>query len=137
MFAEVRRITGDEAEDLNAQFVRLDGDDLLALRIATDRSNPALGIFMGNTLVAMLGFIPTAILGGTAYAWLQPAPEMVRYKIGFVRMGRAIFTEIRKQYPIIIGHCSLGSHSEAWLRSCGARFIETNARAKPYIIGDS
>ena len=136
MWAEVKRITGDEAEDLNAQFVGLDGDNLLALRLAADRSDPALAVYMGEELGAMVGFIPLGLVSGIAYAWLQPTPIMDRYKIGFVRMGRAIFAEARKRYSIIYGHCSLGPRSEAWLRSCGARFLESDAVAKPYIIGD-
>ena len=47
MWAEVKRIAGDEAEDLSNQFIGLDGDELLALRIATDRSDPALAVYMG------------------------------------------------------------------------------------------
>ena len=136
MWAGVKRIAGDEAEDLSNQFIGLDGDDLLALRIAADRSDPALAVYMGEELTALVGFIPLGLISGTAYAWLQPAPAMFDYRLSFVRVGREIFATARQRYPIIYGHCSLGPRSEAWLRSCGARFLPTDAVAKPYVIGD-
>lgn len=136
MWAEVKRIAGDEAEDLSNQFIGLDGDDLLALRIAADRSDPALAVYMGEELMALVGFIPLGLISGTAYAWLQPTEGMNKFKRAFVRVGREIFATARQRYPIIYGHCSLGPRSEAWLRSCGARFQDTSATAKPYVIGD-
>ena len=136
MWAEVRRIGGDEAEGLNQRFIGLAGDDLLALRLAADRSDPALAVYMGKELMALVGFIPLGLISGTAYAWLQPTEGMTKFKLAFVRVGWEIFAEARKRYPIIHGHCSLGPRSEAWLRSCGARFLDTDAKAKPYVIGD-
>jgi hypothetical protein len=136
MWAEVKRIASNEVENLNAQFIGLSGDDLLALRLAADRSDPVLAAYMGEALCALVGFIPLGLISGTAYAWLQPTQSMSKFKISFVRVGRAIFAEARKRYPIIYGHCSLGPRSEAWLQSCGARFLPTDAVAKPYVIGD-
>jgi hypothetical protein len=137
MWAEVRRINAGEAMELNQQCIGLAGDDLLALRLAADRSDPALAVYMGEELMALVGFIPLGLISSTAYAWLQPTSGMTKFKLAFVRVGREIFAEARKRYPIIYGHCSLGPRSEAWLRSCGARFLDTDAKAKPYIIGDT
>ena len=135
MNMDVQRIRGDEAVGLADQWLELSADDTLALRIAADESDPALSFFMRDTLIGMLGFIPTGIITGTVYVWMQWAPAQAKYKTSMVRISHYIIPEVLKKYPRIIGHCSFGTSSENWLKSIGAKFEETNAKAKFFTIG--
>ena len=135
IFADVRRIGGGEAVALAKQYIELSADDLTALQIGADASDPAMAVFMGETLVALVGFIPIGIIAGTVFVWMQEFPDLAKYRIGMMRMGRRMIAEVRKKYPRIIGQCSGGPRSENWWKSLGAEFEPGDAKTKTFVIG--
>ena len=136
MWATIRRVEGYQAEMLADRHLRHIDDRTAFLHVAY-RSDPTIAIFMGDQFLTLLGFMPIGFLSGTAYVWLQPSPDLAKYRIGFARVGRGIITEARKRYPTIVGFCSAGPASEKWWASLGAKFGQTFGEAKQFIIETS
>ena len=87
-----------------------------------DESMPALGFKFGPTPLAVVGFIPMALLSSVAYAWMETLPGAEEHKLAVGRVGRLTLPEIRKRYTHIIGHCIPAHGSLTWLASLGATF---------------
>lgn len=85
-------------------------------------SIPALGYRFGPTPLAVVGFIPLAIVTDTAYAWMETLPGAADHKLAVGRLARLSAREIRKRYDHIIGHCIPSHGSLTWLASLGATF---------------
>lgn len=69
--------------------------------------------------VCLIGFIP---FPDRAYVWMDTYPIAEQHKIAIGRWARRLIPEIRKRYPVLVGHCWSGS--ERWLRSLGAEILE-------------
>ena len=130
----IQRITPDEAMELARVWLDVDPPELAIIAEAAAASDPALAGWLGSDLLAIGGFIPTSIVGGTAFVWMQHTPAVARHKIATIRIGRDVLAGARTKYPRIIGTCSLGPQSEAWLTSLGARFVAGPGLRKPFVI---
>lgn len=129
MWARIENLNADAAIALGQdQFT----GDLAAFAAGARASDPIVGCWMGEDLVAMLGFIPQGILTGTAYVWMEWTPALARHKYATVRWSREIIREARTRYPRIVGRCGYGAQSKRWLESLGARFVGDD-----YVIEES
>lgn len=131
---ELIRIGSREAE-IYGTAMGLSDDEIQACVHAAAESDPALVVIANHIPVAMCGFVPTAILSGTVYAWMQDCPAMYRYRYSIAKTWREIFQAVRLVYPRIVGHCSAGGRARNWLIRLGARF-DVDADGRPtYMIG--
>jgi hypothetical protein len=111
-------------------------DEIEAMAAAVAQSDPALLFSFGAQPLWIVGFIPTAIITPSAYAWMQWSPKIYDHRIGAARACRDLFLEIRKRYPRIYGHCTYGPVPTRLLTRLGARFY-TDLHGRPaYIMGD-
>lgn len=134
MNTEVRRINGTEAVSLAWRYITKDDAALETIRLASDKSDPAVSVFLGTKLLALGGFIPLGLISSTAFVWMEHTPDAAAHKHAIVRTGKQVLAVARTRYPRVIGNCSLGPRSEAWLKTLGARFIETDTITKHFVI---
>ena len=104
-----------------------------AVQTCVAMSRPALAYWWGEELLAIIGFVPTAIITDTAYCWVQTFPVAAKHKLIFGRQAVLTLREVRTVYPRIIGHCEETS-SMKWLRSLGAKFQHAQGSLIPFVI---
>ena len=98
-------------------------------------SAPALGFRFGPTPLAVVGFVPMALLSSTAYAWMETLPGAAEHKLAVGRIGRLTIREVLKRYPHIVGHCIPNHGSLTWLASLGATFTPGPRGSTRFDIG--
>lgn len=98
------------------------------------KSDPLLTYHFGDELIAIVGFIPAAVITDTAYLWMESTGATAKHPLAVARLGRLTLQEIGLRYRRIIGECMAGSRSIVWLKWLGARFGEPNGAAVPFII---
>ncbi len=132
MWIEPRRLGPDTARS-TAEALRLAPDEAEAMVVAVGWSEPAVAFWVEGRAVAACGFIPTALLGNTAYAWMQWTHEIYELPVGTARMFKGVFGEARKRYGRIVGHCSYGPKPVRLLTRLGARF-STDPDGRPMYV---
>lgn len=131
---ELIRISPREAE-IYGKAMGLDPDQISGCAEASRTADPALVIIANHLPVAMCGFVPTAVLSGTVYAWMQDCPGMYRYRYTIAKTWLEIFRAVQLVYPRIVGHCSAGGRARNWLTRLGARFDTDDDGRPTYMIG--
>jgi hypothetical protein len=115
--------------------MELGASDLDILREFCEASRPLLGCWMGPDLIALGGVVPVGgLLSRTGHAWIQSTYATERHKIALARIGPMIAKGMRPGFDRLIGTCSLGPRSVNWLKSMGAKFIETDGIRKPFVM---
>lgn len=135
MYVEVRRLSVAQVGDLAPKWMELNPGDLDLLIEYSAKSDPLIGGFMGDDLIAMGGFVPIGILTGTALLWMQSTHATDRHRIALIRVAPKIIECAMERYSRIVGTCSLGERSVRWVTSLGARFKDTDEQCKPFMIG--
>lgn len=123
MFVRIQPITADQ--------LPIEGE---ALRRYAAMSDPLLAYWFAEDLIAVVGFVPLGVLGGTAYLWMQETPGTFRHPTAVARLGKLTLREIAVRYPRIIGECRVGSKSIRWLEWLGAKFAEPVGVSAPFVI---
>jgi hypothetical protein len=134
MTVEIIRVDPREM-GVYAEAMGLAPDAVQACVLGAKGADPALAFVVQGQPVAACGFVPTAVLSGTVYAWMQDTPAMYHHTFALKRVWREVFAEVRRHYPRIVGHCSAGPRSERWLRRLGARFTVDDRGVPTYMIG--
>jgi hypothetical protein len=134
MNTEVRKIDGAEAERLARLYIPTNATQLRAIHEICDACDPAVSVWLGETLLCLGGFYPVPDCPGTAFVWMQHTLAAFEHPIAIIRTGRAVLEVAMTHYPRVIGTCSLGARSEAWLQSLGAKFMPNARTPKPFII---
>lgn len=132
----VKRISGAEAAELAYEHITTDNFALALTQVAAENSDPAVSVWLGDMLLALGGFIPLGILTGTAFVWMNHTPAAAHHPTAIIRTGRQVLAVARSRYPRVIGNCSLGPRSEAWLTSLGAKFVSAAGVTKHFVIED-
>lgn len=134
MAVEILRVSPQEMR-VHAEAMGLEPGVVDACEIGARGADPALVFVVGHRPVAACGFVPTAALSWTVYAWMQDTPEMYKHRFAMLRTWREVFAAVRQRYPRIVGHCSAGPKSQRWLERLGARFSADERGVPTYIIG--
>ena len=98
-------------------------------------SAPALGYRFGPDPLAVVGFIPMALLSATAYAWMETLPAAAEHKLSVGRLAILTRREIIRRYSHIVGHCVPNHGSLAWLETLGATFTPVPNGSTRFDIG--
>ena len=122
----------DEAEVLAKEWFGYGDDDLIVFRNFAVESRPLLACYHGDDLVALGGAIPQAPLGMTGFLWMESTGK---HPLTLARVGPRILRFLSVKYSRMVGTCSLGPRSEAWLKSIGAKFDESATSHKPFEFG--
>jgi hypothetical protein len=131
---EIIRIDARDAE-VYGRAMELSDDELGGAVSTTEVSDPALVFIINHRPIAMVGFIPTALLSGTAYGWMQWSMEIHQHRVTTARTMFQVLREMQRIYPRIVGHCAPNSRAEHWFRRLGARF-DTDLTGKPtFMLG--
>lgn len=128
------KIVGPEDALAVGEALRLGQGELEAFVAAVARSEPTVLMSFGDTPLAAFGFIPTDLLGQTAYAWMEWTPAIYNHPMATARAWREVFAAARRRYSRIFGHCSYGERPVRLLTHLGAKFW-TDAEGRPtYVI---
>lgn len=82
-------------------------------------------VYMGyvdEELVCCWGLVPPSFLSTQAYLWMWCVNEIVSHQFVFIRQSQIQVKRMLERYPLIIGHCLVGSKAKRWLKWLGAEF---------------
>lgn len=128
MYIETKRITGSDVSGFE-----IDAESLPAVVTCVAMSDPALAFWWKGRALALVGFVPQAIITDTVYCWVHDLPAARDHRVVFGRQAVLVVREVRKRYPRIVGHCQDTSASR-WLASLGAKFGEAQGPLVPFVI---
>jgi hypothetical protein len=81
------------------------------------------------------GLIPPILLSDRAYLWFMHTPALSKYAFRFIRHSRGVAAELLNHYCVLVGHGRMGDRcSLAWLKWCGAKFLEPQGELIPFEI---
>jgi hypothetical protein len=134
MYAVVRHLDLDEIEPLARRWMTVGQGDMEALLEFSAKSVPLIGCFMGQDLVGLGGVVPQDAFCNLGVLWMQHTHATPNYQRTLIRVSPLILEALHKRYSRLVGTCSLGPRSVRWLKSMGAKFVETNNVCKPFVI---
>ncbi len=91
--------------------------------------------YVDEELVCIWGLVPPTLLSEMAYLWLHTTEGVKDHEFIFVRRSQRAIQEVLKMYPLIVGHCEVGSpRSVRWLKWLGAVFAQPEGKMIPFMI---
>ena len=136
MPVEARAVTLEQVPAI-VDAMRLLEDEREAVLEGAGASELMWAISADDQPFVLCGFIPRDVFGVQAYAWMEWTPALYDHPKASTKLCVAIFTEARRKFPLIYGHCSYGPRPMALLKRIGARFW-TAADGRPaYVIGET
>lgn len=99
------------------------GED--ALVYGYEHSTLCYTLCVGDHPIAMMGVVPSTLMGDEACVWMLGTSEMARHKKSFVKLSIPVIQIMLKYYPYLYNFVdSRYQRSVAWLAKCGANIFK-------------
>ena len=133
MKIEMEEVTQDSTNYRRFLEHDLEQDNLETCQLLMKQSYRVWLSYSAGQVGFFYGIIPDSLLSDRAYMWAWAGPGLKKYPITWARFSLTMIQNIRKEFPVIYGICSV---DVKWAKFLGAKIGPEVEGYPSFVIGD-